>query len=194
MLNRKPIIGITPSPSTMERGHGTSITYGIANTYTTAVEAAGGIPIVIPPQEGNVAQLAGIVDGLIFSGGGDIDPAAFGDTETHPKTYGIHPGRDALEFGLFQEALDREIPTLCICRGIQVLNVVLKGTLYQDVADQFSEDLQHRQQADSIAKEDPGHSVDVIFRILSWLRSMAQRASQSTLSIIRASSSSGMDW
>jgi putative glutamine amidotransferase len=146
----------------MERSHGSFHLYGIASTYTTAVETAGGIPVVIPPQQGNVAQLAGIVDGLIFSGGGDIDPAAYGDTETHPQTYGIHAGRDALEFGLLREAIEREIPTLCICRGIQVLNVFLEGTLYQDVADQYSVDVEHRQQTEQIAKEDPSHSVDVI--------------------------------
>ncbi|CAN5812585.1 gamma-glutamyl-gamma-aminobutyrate hydrolase family protein [soil metagenome] len=145
----------------MERSHGLFYLYGIANTYTTAVEAAGGIPLVIPPQEGNVDQLAGHVDGFLITGGGDVDPARYGDDQVHPETYGVHAGRDALEFGLVRAAIDMEIPTLCICRGIQVLNVVLGGTLYQDIADQYSRELQHQQQRDDIAKEDPGHTVDV---------------------------------
>lgn len=158
---RKPVIGITPSPSTLERSHGLFNLYGIADTYTTAVESAGGIPLVIPPQDGNIPRLAEIVDGLLITGGGDIDPALYGDSDVHPTTYGIHPGRDTLEFGLLREAIDREIPTFCICRGIQVLNVVLGGTLYQDIAEQYSSKVQHQQQRDGIAKEEPGHNVDV---------------------------------
>lgn len=157
---QKPVIGITPSPSTIERPHGAFHTFGIADTYTTAVERAGGIPVVIPPQEGNARELASRIDGLIISGGGDIDPAAYGDTDIHPKTYGIHPGRDALEFGLLREAIERGIPTLCICRGIQVLNVVCNGTLYQDIEDQLGDTIRHRQQTDEIPKEDPSHSVN----------------------------------
>lgn len=160
-LARKPVIGITPSPSTLERSHGVFNLFGIADTYTTAIEAAGGIPVVLPPQEGNASRLSELVDGLLFSGGGDIDPAEYGDESVHHQTYGIHPGRDALEFGLLREAVDQGIPTLCICRGIQVLNVLLGGTLYQDIADQYNSKLQHQQQRDSIAKEEPGHTVDV---------------------------------
>ena len=157
---RKPVIGITPSPTTRELPHGAFQQYAIADTYTTAVEAAGGIPIVIPPQAGNAVQLAGLVDGFIFSGGGDIDPAAYGEAETHAKTYGIHAGRDTLEFELLREALNRGVPTFCICRGIQVLNVVLNGTLYQDVEDQYSNAVQHRQQTERTPKEDSSHNVE----------------------------------
>lgn len=160
-MARKPVIGITPSPSTLERSHGLFNLFGIADTYTTAVESAGGIPLIIPPQDDNVPRLVEIVDGLLITGGGDIDPALYGDTDIHPTTYGIHAGRDSLEFGLLREAIDREVPTFCICRGIQVLNVVLGGTLYQDIADQFSPQVQHQQQRDGIAKEEPGHHVDV---------------------------------
>jgi len=64
-MTRKPVIGITPSPTALERPHGVFHTYGIADTYTTAVEAAGGVPVIIPPQDGNAAQLAGLVDGLL---------------------------------------------------------------------------------------------------------------------------------
>ena len=158
-MNRKPIIGITPSPMSIERPHGTFRTFGIADTYTTAVEAAGGVPIVLPPQDGNADRLAGLIDGLIISGGGDIDPLLYGDSDVHPKTYGIDAGRDSLELALAREAIDRELPTLCICRGIQVLNVALDGNLYQDVADQFGPDLEHRQQTLEVPNHEPWHSV-----------------------------------
>lgn len=157
-MPRKPVIGITPSPTTLERPHGAFHTYGIADTYTTAIEAAGGIPVVIPPQDGNAAQLAGLVDGLLISGGGDINPIHYGE-DAHPETGGIHQGRDHLEFGLLREAIANDIPTLCICRGIQVLNVVRGGTLYQDVPDLFGADLEHRQFATGIERQEPSHTV-----------------------------------
>lgn len=158
-MTRKPVIGITPSPTALERPHGVFHTYGIADTYTTAVEAAGGVPVIIPPQDGNAAQLAGLVDGLLISGGGDIDPIHYGEPERHPTTDGIHAGRDQLEFGLLREAIERGIPTLCICRGIQVLNVVQGGTLYQDVADLYSAELEHRQFKAGIERHEPSHAV-----------------------------------
>jgi putative glutamine amidotransferase len=159
MPSPKPIIGITPSPMEDTQEHGTFTRYAAATTYTEAVEAAGGVPIVIPPQVGNIEELLSAVDGLLLSGGADIDPAQYGEDEIHPKTYGIHPLRDALELELARSAIDRDLPMLCICRGIQVLNVALGGTLIQDVPDQYPTDILHRQQDASIRKEDPGHTV-----------------------------------
>ena len=161
-MARRPVIGLTPSPSTLERSHGTFNIYGLANTYTTAVESAGGAPIIIPPQTDEPSQLLDRIDGLLLTGGGDIDPARYGDDTVHSTTYGIHPGRDDLELELARAATERNIPLLCICRGIQVLNVALGGTLYQDVADQYSSELQHQQQRDKIVKHDPSHTVDVV--------------------------------
>lgn len=141
--------------------HGAFHRYAIANTYTTAVERAGGVPLVIPPQDGNVGEIIAVLDGLLLSGGGDIRPARFGDAKLHPTTYGIHDGRDELEIALIQEAIRRDMPVLCICRGIQVLNVALGGTLVQDVADQFSATINHRQTELGIVREDPSHPVAV---------------------------------
>lgn len=161
-MARKPIIGITPTPTTSELPHGTFYRFAIADGYTTAVERAGAVPLVIPQQEGNINDILSVVDGLIFSGGGDIDPARYGDGSTHEKTGGIDQGRDDLELDLITAALERDIPILCICRGIQVLNVALGGTLIQDVPDQFSAEFEHRQQANGIPAHDPGHEVDVV--------------------------------
>lgn len=159
--NRKPIIGITPSPVEDKLSHGTFIRYAMASTYTEAVEAAGGVPLVIPPQRGNIDEILSTIDGLLLSGGADIDPARYGDTELHPETYGINPLRDELELELVRAAIDRNMPMLCICRGIQVLNVALGGTLTQDIPDQYPTDLEHRQHHIDIAKEEPSHDVSV---------------------------------
>lgn len=161
MSERKPIIGITPTPMEDQQPHGSFTRYAISTGYTEAVEAAGGIPLVIPPQEGNIDAILSIVDGVILSGGGDIDPVKYGDPELHDKTYGIHAGRDELELAIAREAVERDLPVLCICRGIQVLNVALGGTLVQDVPDQYPSELEHRQQESGIPKEEPGHRVVV---------------------------------
>lgn len=161
MPQRKPVIGITPSPMEDSQSHGTFNRYATATTYTEAVEAAGGVPLIIPPQTGNIAEILSVVDGLLLSGGGDIDPALYGDDTRHEKTYGIHAGRDDLELALAREAVARDIPLLCICRGIQVLNVAMGGTLIQDVPDQYSTEIEHAQQNAGIRKEDPGHTVAV---------------------------------
>lgn len=161
MPEHKPVIGITPTPMEDQQPHGVFTRYAIATTYTEAIEAAGGIPLVIPPQHGNVDAILDIIDGVIISGGGDIDPASYGDTYVHDKTYGIHPGRDDLELEIAKQAVERDIPALCICRGIQVLNVALGGTLIQDLPDQYPNDVEHRQQDAGIPKEEPGHRVTV---------------------------------
>jgi putative glutamine amidotransferase len=162
MADRKPIIGITPSPMEDTQEHGTFTRYAMATTYTEAIEAAGGVPMVIPPQRGNIDEIISIIDGLLLSGGADIDPARYGDEELHPSTYGVNPLRDELEIDLARAAVARSIPTLCICRGIQVLNVALGGTLIQDVPDQYPSSVQHRQHDAGIPKEEPGHTVSVV--------------------------------
>lgn len=158
----KPIIGITPSPSEDAFSHGTFSRYAISNNYTEAVEAAGGVPVVLPPQASNLDEMLGILDGLLLSGGGDIRPERYGDPTVHPKTYGIHDLRDTFEIALVRAAIQRDMPLLCICRGIQVLNVALGGTLIQDVADQHGTQVEHRQQANDIPASEPSHEVVVV--------------------------------
>lgn len=160
-MSRKPVIGITPTPMDDTQDHGSFHRYTLANTYTTAVEEAGGVPLIIPPQAGNIEDILDTIDGLLISGGGDIDPARYGAASVHEKTGGIHQGRDDLELALALGALERDMPLFCICRGIQVLNVAMGGTLYQDVADEFSAEISHRQQDNKIPKHDPGHEVTV---------------------------------
>jgi putative glutamine amidotransferase len=162
MDTRKPIIGITPSPMEDIQEHGTFVRYAAATTYTEALEAAGGVPLVIPPQVGNIDEILDVVDGLLLSGGADIDPARYGVADVHEKTYGIHHLRDETELELVRQAVARDVPMLCICRGIQVLNVALGGTLIQDIPDQYPTEILHRQQDAGISKEEPGHIVSAL--------------------------------
>jgi len=144
-----------------KQAHGTLTRYAMAANYTEAVEAAGGVPLVIPPQVGNIEDILAVVDGLLLSGGADVAPQLYGDTEVHETTYGIHAGRDELELGLIRKAVERDMPMLCICRGIQVLNVALGGTLIQDVPSQYSSDIVHAQAKAGIPAAEPGHTVAV---------------------------------
>jgi putative glutamine amidotransferase len=159
----KPLIGITPSPSQDDMSHGSFLRYAMASTYVEAVIAAGGIPVVLPPQLDHTGPLLNAIDGLLLSGGGDIEPWRFGESETHPATYGMSPLRDQFELDLLDEAFRREMPIFCICRGIQVLNVALGGTLIQDIPTQHDTALPigHRQQESGKVSDDVGHEVAI---------------------------------
>lgn len=116
----------------------------VGETYIRAVQHVGGTPVVIPPtamQADWVALLAHL-DGLLLSGGGDIDPVLYGE-ESEPWMGQVDAERDFSELGLTREWLAMERPLLAICRGHQVLNVALGGTLYQDIAAHIPNALDH---------------------------------------------------
>ena len=155
----QPIIGITPSIADFEnRGE----IFRMETSYVEAVEAAGGVPILLPPSGVDVAALLGVVDGIVFSGGGDIRPARYGDRAVHATTYGVSDRRDDFEFRLLTAAFAADVPILAICRGIQVLNVALGGTLYQDVSLQGDDPELHRQPWEVGSWENPIHAVTLI--------------------------------
>lgn len=112
--------------------------------YARAVAAGGGCPMYIPtfldPEQS--APLLDRVDGLVLSGGGDILPETYG-AEKATELDEPDPQRDAFEFAILNRALDRQIPFLGICRGIQVMNVAMGGTLIQDIPSEFPESLPH---------------------------------------------------
>ncbi len=136
-----PLIGITTYQSTNKYGH--SIT-GIGQYYIQAVSQAGGLPVLIPSSlpEDQLAILIARLDGIIFSGGGDVDPAAYG-AESTPEVKLVNPERDRTEFQMVRDAIDTGLPFLGICRGIQVINVALGGTLYTHIIDQHPQGLEH---------------------------------------------------
>lgn len=130
----KPIIGLT---TYLEHagtdGCGTVSAAFLPETYLAPVIAAGGVPTLLPPQPvvpGVIEHLVSRLDGLVIPGGWDVDPALYGQ-EAHPETDKPRPERDAWEQALIREAIRQDVPLLCICRGEQLLNVTLGGTLHQ---------------------------------------------------------------
>lgn len=136
----KPVIGIT----SYARDGKMPVVFSVPTAYVDAVRAVGALPVVFPAGEQDAARLLDIVDGLILSGGGDISPQAYGGRH-HETVYSVCEERDAFEFALTRAALARpSLPMLCICRGLQVLNVVCGGTLHAHVPDTYGSDVQHR--------------------------------------------------
>ncbi len=106
--------------------------------YADRVAAAGGVPVLLPPVPG-IEDALGRLDGLVLSGGGDIDPARYG-AEAAPQTSTISENRDAAELALFEAATAQHVPVLGICRGMQVINVARGGTLHQHLPDVVGHD------------------------------------------------------
>ena len=109
--------------------------------YVASVEQAGGRPRILDVSE-SPRKLVGEIDGLVLTGGGDVDPALYGE-ERHPLTEDAEPGRDEFEVDLARRAMDADLPVLGICRGAQVLNVAAGGTLIQDVPSAIETTLPH---------------------------------------------------
>lgn len=133
---------------------------GMKNSYATAIEAAGGIPFLLPysKNEQTLTDYAQTMDGFVFTGGADIDPKYFGE-EKKPSCGQIFPLRDEFEMRMFERVLKTKKPILGICRGMQVINVFLGGTLYQDIETEYETDLPHRQTAPVTA---PWHNIKIL--------------------------------
>ncbi|MGE3620965.1 MAG: gamma-glutamyl-gamma-aminobutyrate hydrolase family protein [Acidimicrobiia bacterium] len=121
----KPRLGITTSPDV----HDDPLLVAIERAYVDAVARTGGVPLLLPVLDPvDVEDLLGGLDGVLLSGGGDVDPAAYGG-EAVPEVGGVHPGRDAFELALLRAAVAADVPVLGVCRGVQLLNVGFGGTL-----------------------------------------------------------------
>ncbi len=134
MSTPHPVIGITSYVAPARWGAWDMLAALIPLGYVESVEAAGGRPIVLPPMLDGVAETLAIVDGLVFSGGPDLDPAVYG-AEQQPETTDTRPERDGAELRLLRAALAEDVPVLGICRGMQLINVVHGGTLVQHLPD-----------------------------------------------------------
>ena len=146
MVEVRPVIGI----GSYGRGSDPE-KYSLPIGYVSAVRRAGGRVVIVPPGDESAGAILAGLDGVILAGGGDIDPSRYGQA-AHPTLYGLDPERDAFELDLARQALARRVPTLAVCRGLQVINVALGGDLVQHLPDVVSDRIAHR--------AGPGQSVD----------------------------------
>ena len=139
----RPVIGITSYAQDAKWGVWHEPAALIPLAYVDAVEQAGGRAVVIPPTEDGVEETLAVLDGVVFSGGADVDPSRYG-AEPHPETDTPQARRDAGEMALLEAALDRDMPVLAICRGVQLLNVARGGDLVQHLPEEIGND-DHKQ-------------------------------------------------
>ena len=137
-----PVIGITASIDHRAAAYGE--TYSLTRKYAEGVLQAGGVPVIVPHNldEDSLRAVLDRLDGVLLSGGGDVDPVLFSE-EAHAATCEIESDRDRVELTLTRWAVKRDIPFLGICRGIQVLNVALGGSLVQDIPSQVPAAVPH---------------------------------------------------
>jgi putative glutamine amidotransferase len=143
ILAGRPVIGITSyAAERVKWGAWEEPVIMVPASYVDAVEHAGGRALIVPPSAGPVEELLDALDGIIFSGGTDVDPARYG-AEPHAQTDEPRRERDEAELALLRAALERDLPVLAVCRGSQVLNVALGGDLVQHLPDAIGHD-RHR--------------------------------------------------
>jgi putative glutamine amidotransferase len=135
----KPLIGIGSDVAHKEGDRDRAFVY---TTYVDSLRRAGAVPVLIPPQPENAAELIDDLDGILLAGGEDCDPAAYGEVP-HPSVEPMDPRRQANDLTLARAARERGIPTLGICLGVQVMNVAAGGTLIQDISSSIDTDIDH---------------------------------------------------
>ncbi len=133
----RPVIGLSTALERAQWSVWDEEAFLLARSYVDAVQRAGAVAILLPPDaelERDPDEVLDLLDGLVLAGGADIDPAAYG-AAPHPTTANTVPERDTFEIALALRALERDLPTLGICRGMQLMNVALGGTLLQHLPD-----------------------------------------------------------
>ncbi len=133
MSANAPLIGITAHEGLLDDGVGVATRHHLASVaYVKAVRKAGGMPVLLPMGDAADAEAAvARVDGVLVTGGADVNPECYGAATIAPETKPAEPARDAYEIAVVNAAVRADVPLLCICRGIQVMNVALGGTLHQ---------------------------------------------------------------
>jgi putative glutamine amidotransferase len=156
----RPVIGICAALEQARWGVWNQPAALLSLSYIEAVQRAGGLAVMLPPDPALVDepdQALDLIDGLLLAGGADIDPSAYG-RERHAETVETMPERDAFEIALTRGAIERDLPVLGICRGMQLINVALGGTLSQHLPDRVGHS-EHRRAIGSFDGSD--HEVDV---------------------------------
>jgi putative glutamine amidotransferase len=153
-----PLIGLTTSRTLSPFGYPT---ISAVEAYISALVRAGAAPLLIPvgiPDE-SLGEVLSRLDGILFTGGGDVHPNRYGST-AHPRVEFVNEERDQIEIQLVREVVERDVPFLGICRGLQVINVALGGSLYEDLQTQYPGALQHDHDI-SQAREYRAHEIRV---------------------------------
>jgi putative glutamine amidotransferase len=154
-VSGRPIIGITSYAQPARWGAWELPAALVPLYYVESVERAGGRALLVPPSDEDIDDTLDVLDGIVFSGGIDIDPSAYG-AERHPSTDPAQAHRDAGELALLSRALERDVPTLAICRGFQLLNVARGGDLVQHLPEAVGHE-GHREVHGTFSE----HAVDV---------------------------------
>ena len=155
----RPVIGLTCGRRMITSSAGETRAHAVYTTYTTMVHAAGGIPLILVPVEAEyIDRVLDGIDGLLLTGGGDVDPARYGGA-SHETVYDVDPARDEFELAVARRAAARAMPTLAICRGMQVLNVAFGGTLIEDLASEPGLETEHRRHGHDVFH--PQHHVRI---------------------------------
>ena len=149
----KPIIGIFAIVDN-------ELNTRVPGTYTDAIEKAGGVPVLLPyvKNDESIDAFVSICDAFLFTGGVDIDPSRYGE-EKSERCGDVQPFRDELEFKAFEKIHTADKPVMAICRGAQLVNVALGGTLYQDIPSEIQTEIPHKQ---TESKDSPSHSVKIL--------------------------------
>jgi putative glutamine amidotransferase len=155
MSETRPLIGITTYAQVASWSYWKQPAALIPLDYVDAVERAGGRPMLIPPSADGVEETLDALDAIVFSGGADVAPSTYG-ADPHPETDTPQERRDASEMALLTAALERDMPTLAICRGFQLLNVARGGDLVQHLPETLGHE-NHRQVAGTFSE----HAVEV---------------------------------
>jgi putative glutamine amidotransferase len=139
----RPVVGITTYVEDASWGAWRLPAALIPQMYVEMLEAVGARPLLVPPSEQGVEETLDALDGLLLSGGADLDPETYG-AEPHPATNGTRPARDRAELALLEAALARDLPVLAVCRGSQILNVARGGDLVQHLPEVLGHE-EHRE-------------------------------------------------
>lgn len=146
----KPLIGIGSDVQVTPGHRDRAFAY---TTYVEALRRAGAIPVLVPPQPENAAEIVEELDGLLLAGGDDCDPSIYGE-ERHPSVEPMDPRRQNNDLTLARAARERGIPTLGICLGLQVMNVAAGGTLVQDINSEMKTEIEHVSEPEDRARHD----------------------------------------